>query len=453
MARHTASHGMRIFMVIWIGQVVSAIGTGLGSFALGVWIYERTGSVTLFAMMAFLAAVTNLALSPLAGVVADRFDRRRVMIMADTGSAVMTLLMAYGLFSGQFQVWHAYVVAVAMTAFGAFQGPALVAAVSTLVPRRDLARASGMAQIGRNLARIVGPIAAGLLVVSIGYAGVILIDFVTFLVGAGVLLFVRIPRPPVSEEGARRRSLLQNVVFGWTYIRRRTGLLYLLLLFAATNFALGMVQVLVTPLILSFASPAELGSVQSAGALGALLGAVLLSTWGGPRRRVWGIFWFLLLEAAVLFLGGARPSVGLVAWAACLAMFAGPFVSGLSQAIWQSKVALDVQGRVFAIRQMVALSTAPVAFLLAGPLADRFFEPLLDLSGPLADTIVGRVIGVGPGRGVGLMLVVLGVFMVLVTLLSYLNPRLRQVESELPDALRTEVAEGGMAAEPQAHTA
>lgn len=434
MTRRTAGHGMKIFLILWFGQTISTLGTGLGSFALGVWIYQETGSATLFAIMAFLAATTALVLSPFAGVAADRWDRRWVMVLADLGSGVMTALMAYALWADRLQIWHAYVIAVVMTGFGVFQGPAFVASVSSLVPREHLARASGMSQMGRSISQIVSPILAGVLVMAIGYHGVILIDFATFLFAVGTLFLIRIPRPHADAEARDRGSIRRNIVLGWTYIRQRAGLLSLLVLFAITNFSLGIVQVLITPMILAFSSPAGLGTVQSAGATGALLGALLLSLWGGPRRRVWGIFAFILLEGFVLFLGGARPNVALVAFAACLFMFSGPFINGLSQAIWQSKVAHGLQGRVFAMRQMIAMSTAPVAYLVAGPLADQLFNPLLAPGGPLADTLVGRIVGVGPERGVGLLFIVLGALIVLVTAVSYLNPRLRHVEEELPDA-------------------
>lgn len=425
---------MRSFLILWFGQTVSALGTGLGSFALGVWIYEETGSATLFAIMAFLNVTTGLVLSPLAGTAADRWDRRWVMVAADVGAAATTAAMAAALYTGRLEVWHAYVIVVLRSGCSVFQGPALVASVSSLVPRQQLARASGMSQIGGSASRIVAPLLAGALVMAIGYHGVILIDFATFLVAVTTLFFVRIPRPAAGAEGGDRGSVLRNLAFGWSYVRRRAGLLSLLVLFAVVNVSLGMVQVLITPMILGFSTPAGLGTVQSAAAAGALLGGLALSVWGGPGRKVWGIFAFLLLEGFVLFLGGARPSVPLVAVAAALFLFGGSFINGLSQAIWQSKVAHALQGRVFAIRQMVAFSTSPLAYLAAGPLADRLFNPLLTPGGLLAETVVGRIVGVGPERGVGLLFIALGALLVVVTLASFANPRLRRVEEELPDA-------------------
>jgi hypothetical protein len=140
-----------------------------------------------------------------------------------------------------------------------------------------------------------------------------------------------------------------------------------------------------------------------------------------------GIYWALILQGSILLLGGLRPSVPLIICAAAVFMFAAPFVTGLSQAIWQSKVAVDAQGRVLAMEQMVALAFVPLAYALSGPLADRVFEPLLAPGGPLAGTL-GHLIGIGPGRGVGLLFITLGLSIILFVLLSFLDPRLRHVE-------------------------
>jgi len=434
--RKRASHGMRLFTWIWFGQLISTLGSGLGSFALGVWLFQSTQSATRFTLLAFLASVTALVLSPFAGVMVDRWDRRRVMILSDCGAGSMTLLMASLFHSGRMEAWHTYPIVMTIAGLSAFQGPAFGASVRLLVPRNQLVRASGMAQTSSAISRIVGPLLAGGLVGAIGYQGVLLIDFATFLFAVSILIAVRIPTPPGRPEGApaERGSLLRDSVQGWTYIRERPGLMSLLVLFAITNFSVGIIQVLLTPMILSFGSAADLGTVNSAGAAGALLGSLGLSVWGGPRNRIGGLFLFFLLQGVFLIVGGLRASVPLIAFAAFICMLTGPVINGCSQAIWQSKVATGIQGRVFAMRQMIAFSSLPLAYLVSGPLADHVFTPLLKPGGVLAGS-VGRLIGVGEGRGVALLFIVLGVLLIASLLLSFANPRLRSVERDLPDAL------------------
>jgi hypothetical protein len=435
---------MRVFLTLWLGQFVSRLGSSLGSFSLGVWIFEKTGSATSFALTAFTAGLTILVLSPVAGSLADRWDRRRLIVLSDLGSGLTTLAMAALLFSGRMQPWYVYPVVALMVGSAVFQGPALLATVSLLVPKEQLARASGMTQASQAISQILGPLAAGVLIGKIGYSGVVLVDCFTFLVSLVTVALVRFPSLPRREEEPRQ-SPLADLRQGWDYLRGLPGLFALLRLYAMTNLLIGMVQVLLTPLILSFATPVALGTVNSAGAAGILLGGLALSIWGGPRRRVVGVLTVLTVQALVLFLGGLQPSIPLIAAAAFVFMLTAPVASACNQTILQSKVAAGIQGRVFAVAGMVTACSMPLAALAAGPLADRVFKPLLVSGGALADTFVGRLIGTGAGRGVGLMFISLGVLTLLTVGLASLNPRLRGLEAEVPDAIepRPELAEPG----------
>jgi MFS family permease len=429
---------MKAFLVLWGGQFISAIGTALGGFSLGVWIYERTHSATSFALVAFVGTITMLLLSPVAGAAADHWDRRKLILLADLGSSCTTGTMAFLFFTNLMQPWMVYPIAVLMVTFLAFQGPALGSSVPLLVGRKQLARASGIAQTGRAISQILGPLTAGVLIGWIGYKGVALVDSITYLVAMTAALLIRIPSPPPLEGAAVQRSVRANLAFGWRYLQERKGLVALLVLFGVTNFCMGMVQVLLTPLILSFATPVELGTVSSTAAVGVLLGGVTVAIWGVPKRRVLTVLGVIALQSLILFLGGAQPSIPLIALAAFLFMLAIPFALASTQTILQSKVASAVQGRVFAVSAMVSAGSLPLAALLAGPLADKVFGPFLLPGGRLADTPVGHLLGVGPGRGVGLMFICLGILSLITVGLSALNPRLRNLESEIPDALLPE---------------
>ncbi len=435
MTKRETPGGMRTFMILWFGQLVSAIGSGLGSFTLGVWVFEKTGSATSFALMSFTAGVTILLMSPIAGSLADRWDRRRLLILSDLGAGLTTLVMASLLFTGRLQPWHVYPIVALMVGFSAFQGPALMASISLLVPKEHLARASGMTQAAQAGAQVIGPLAAGALVGTIGYSGVILIDFITFLVAVVTVASIRFSTPPRRQEEDPWRSPLADLRQGWSYLRGLPGLFALLRLFALTNLLMGMVQVLLTPLILSFATPLALGTVNSAGAAGILLGGLALSLWGGPRRRVAGALVVLALQSVILFLGGSQPSIPLIAGAMFTFMLTVPIANACSQSLLQSKVAPGIQGRVFAVAGMITAASMPIAALTAGPLADRVFEPLLAAGGALAGTPIGQLIGTGPGRGVGLMFICLGIVALVIVGLAALNPRLRQLEDEVPDAV------------------
>jgi MFS family permease len=443
MAWTLARGGFRTFAWVWLGQAVSLVGTQLTTFAVGVWLYQTTGSVSLYTLLYFLAALSAVSISPLAGALVDRWDRRWAMVWSDTGAALTTVTLLALLLADALELWQLFVLAAANAAFGSLQFPAFSAATTLLVPRRHLGRASGMVQVGEAGARILGPLLGGVLLVRIHLEGVIAVDIATFLVAVTLLFLVRFPAPvaAVGAESGGQRSLFREAIFGWDYLRQRPELLRLLRYFALINLLLPIGLILATPLVLSFASPEELGAVLGFGAAGALVGSLVMSTWGGPRRRIHGILGFTPLAAFGYVLAGLAPSVTLVAAGLFLSFFVMPIVNGCSQAIWQSKVRPELQGRVFAMRRMVAQFTAPLAYLVAGPLAE-LFEPLLESDGLLAGS-VGRLLGTGEGRGLALLLIVVGVGLLLNALWGFAQPRLRRLEETLPDAVGEEPTPGG----------
>jgi MFS transporter, DHA3 family, macrolide efflux protein len=430
--------GFSAFATVWLGQVVSSIGSGLSGFALAVWTLDSSGgSVTSFALVAFFTTLPAVLLSPIAGALVDRWDRRWAMILSDCGAGLCTLALAFLLWVDRLEIWHVYFFGGLSAALSTVQWPAFSAATTLLVPKRHLGRASGMVQAAVALSQIMAPGLAGTLVAAVGPTNVMLIDFATFLFAMLTLFAVRIPRPEASAEGARRGSLLREAWWGWRFIRERPGLLGILILFASTNFCMAMMQVLVTPMVLGFTTPQVLGVVLSVAGSGMLLGSVVMGVWGGPRRKVYGIYASLAIQGAILLPGGLRPDAVLIASAAFVFLFLIPIIVGCSQAIWQVKVPPDLQGRVFSVRRMVAISTLPLAALLAGPLADRVFEPMMAPGGLLAGS-AGRVLGVGEGRGIGLLFMVLGVLILITVAVAWRVPRLRNVETELPDMVDDE---------------
>ncbi len=426
---------MRVFLLVWFGQLVSLIGSGLTSFALGVWVYQRTGSVTQFSLILLFALLPSILISPVAGAIVDRCNRRWCMILSDSGAALTTVAIALLLATGSLQIWHLYIAVSLSSVCKAFQLPAYTASTSLLVPKEDLPRASGMVQSAQACAQLISPLLAGVLLGIVQLPGVILIDFATFLFGVTTLSLVRFPDSKTSavpKEGTT--SFWQEVTYGWTYIAIRPGLLMLLILFAVDNFVFGMVEVLLTPLVLTFASVTVLGTIQSIGGAGMLLGSLAMSMWGGPRPLIRGVFAFDFLCHLCILSLGLGTSFALFAVANFIFFFSLPLVNGCCHGILLRKVTPDIQGRVFATIQMISLSCIPLAYVVAGPLSDRIFEPLMAADGFLAAS-VGQIIGVGPGRGIGLLFITLEVLAMLITFAAYRYPRLRFIEDELPDAI------------------
>ncbi|WP_317619624.1 MFS transporter [Ancylothrix sp. D3o] len=426
---------MRVFYLVWFGQLISLIGSGLTSFALGVWVYQRTGSVTQFSLILLFALLPSILISTVAGALVDRWNRRKCMIVSDFGAGITTVAIALLLATGNLQIWHIYLAVSLSSICKAFQLPAYTASTSSLVPKEFIPRASGMVQSAEACAQLISPLLAGVLLGIIQLQGIILIDFATFLFAVSTLLLVRFPHVKTATVSPDENpSLWREAIEGWTYIYTRPGLLILLILFALDNFVAGLVEVLLTPLVLSFASVAVLGTIQSIGGAGMLLGSLAMSIWGGPKPLIRGIFAFDLLAHLCIFAFGLRTDAALFAVANFILFFSLPLVNGWCNAIYLRKVHPDIQGRVFATIQMICWSCIPVAYLVAGPLAERIFEPLMATNGLLAGSI-GQIIGVGPGRGVGLLFITMEIPVLLITIAAYRYPRLWFVEDELPDAI------------------
>jgi len=425
--------GMRVFLVVWGGQFVSLVGTALTGFALSIWVYQETGSATQLSLVLLASQLPQILFTPIAGALVDRWDRRWAMILADTGAGIGTMAIALLLFTDNLQIWHLYIALGFSGIFQSFQWPAYSAATTLLVSKEQYGRAAGLVQMAEAVGHVIAPAIAGVLLAVGGLETVIFVDVVSFLAAVATLLVVRFPKAEVSAAGAASTgSLLSEAKFGWTYIRERHGLLALLWYFASVNLVFGFVGVLVFPLILGFADEVAVGNVFTFAGVGMVMGSLLMSAWGGPKRRVYGVLGSDVILGVCLIILGLKPSLTLIAVGATLAFLAVPIANGSSQALWQSKVEPDIQGRVFAVRRVLAQIAGPFAMIMAGPLADQVFEPLLQEDGALADS-VGSVIGVGPGRGIAFLFIILGGLSIVFTIIAYLYPRLRNLEDEIPD--------------------
>ncbi|MBI3159770.1 MAG: MFS transporter [Chloroflexi bacterium] len=427
---------MTAFLFIQIGQTISILGSSMTGFALSIWAYQLTGSATALALVAFFNFGPTVLLSPIAGALVDRSNRKLVMMISDLGAALGTMTIFILYTSGNLQIWHLYIVGALTGAAQAFQFPAYSAAITMMIPKEQYGRASGLMSLAEPAASIFAPLLAGALIGRIGIGGILIIDILTFSAAFTALILVHIPQPETSAEGrAARGSLWSESLYGFRYIAGRPSLLGLQLMFLYINLVGSISFTVMTPMILARTGfdALALGSVMSAGSIGGLAGGLLMSAWGGPKRRVHGIL--LGMVAASLFssipLGLAGP---LAVWSFGNFMFGVilPVLNGSSQALWQAKVPPDLQGRVFSVRRLIAQITAPVGMLAAGPLADRVFEPLMQAGQPLTQT-VGWLVGSGPGAGMGLMFLITGVFGIIGGLAGYLVPAIRNAEDILPD--------------------
>ena len=424
------------FAIIWFGQFISLIGTELSAFSLGLWAFRQTGSASWFTLIVFFANLPLVLLMPFAGALVDRWDRRQTMIVSNVVSAVVMGGLMILAWSGRLRLWHIYPAVGLTAAANAFHWPAYVSTPALAVPKKHLGRAAGMIELARAGSQSLAPLLSGVLVAAFALTGVIAIDAATFLFAVVSLLLVTLPRPMLKTTSGGLRPLLMNVKEGWSYITSNPGLVRLLVFFVIFNVFFSAAYVLWIPMIGFFADNKSLGVIASIGTAGLVGGGLLMSTWGGPQRKIHSIIGAALLIGVCTIVAGLKVWPALVA--ACMFGFYVGFavINASAQALWQMKVPVAMQGRVFAMRRMIATATVPPAFFLAGPISDKVFEPLMSRGGALEKS-VGAIIGVGRGRGVALFVILLGLVMLVQALWGLTSTKFLNLELEVPDAITT----------------
>jgi len=441
-------NGWRTFVIIWATQAISVLGTALTLFAMNIWLtqslfphpHQRPQLAAALSAVNLAFAIPSLALAPLAGAWADRHDRKRTMMLMDLLSGILSILTALLLLSNGLQLWMLMGIAALAAAFGTVHGSAFDTSYAMLVPERLLPRANGMMQTVWSLSGILSPAIAAALIalpglarqgalgglvgnaigrLSDGTALAVLVDGVTFFVASSALLFLSVPSPRrtdlVVEATGARKSIWADVREGAVYIWRRRPLLWLLGTFTVANFASSPQQVM-TPLLLKFNLAGDLASkgmsfeagmalVGTVIGVGGTLGGLAISAWGGLKsRRVYGVVIPILLAGVAQVVFGLSATLYLSAVAVFVSVALVPFMNAHSQAIWQAQTPPELQGRVFAVRRVIA-----------------------QFSWPLSVAVSGLVAGV---VNPGLVIAALGTFMTLFCVGQLFNPHLLRVEDK-----------------------
>lgn len=443
--------GMLGFTIVWFGQVISLIGSAMSGFAMTIWAWQLTGTATALALVGLFWVAPNILFSPIAGALVDRSNRKLVMMVSDLASGLITVIYMLMMSAGQLQIWHLYVGGFIAGTFQAFQWPAYSSAITMMIPKQQYGRATGMMSLAEWGSGVFSPVLAAALLAPIGVPGILTIDIITFVIAILALLWIEVPQPPVSEEGkAAKGNLWQESLYGFKFILARPSMLGLQLVFFFGNLMSTIGGTLISPMILSRTdnNALLLGSIESVGSIGGILGSLLITAWGGPKKKVMGVLLGWGLSGLLHFTAMGLGREGLL-WAvgAFFGSFFGPIINSSNQAIWMSKVAPDIQGRVFSVRRLIAQITAPVGMALAGPLADQLFEPAMATSTSALGAPLGWLTGTGPGTGMSLILLLCGVFTVIAILVAYANPDIRNVETIIPDHNASETTPAAAPAE------
>ena len=422
---------MSRFLVVACAQLISLLGSTLTDVALPLWVLKQTGSVLNFAMLAVVGLVPSLLILPIAGAVVDRRSRRAVMLCGDIGAGGTQLVLGILLWTGSLHTWHIYPLLAMLSVALTFQRLAYGSAVPQLVPKQYLGHANGVVQLVGGVATTMMPLLAVGLLAAIGLGGILAIDVLSYAAAIGIVLLVRFPR---TLAWRRKESLGSEIREGFRFSWSNRGFRAMLLFFMALNVFLSPLFLMMTPLVLAFAGLHQVAEVSVAGGLGAVLGGVTMTVWGGPRhRRLRTVLRCALALAACCVVIGSRPTLWVIAAGAFGMSAALVLLNGVYTTIVQVKVPQRFHGRVFAVNTVIAWSTLPIGWALVGPAGSRLLQPLMAPGGALAGS-VGRVIGVGPGRGIGLLYLLLAVAIAIVVAVARRAPRTARFDDEVPDA-------------------
>nr|WP_221475267.1 non-ribosomal peptide synthetase/MFS transporter [Sphaerisporangium rubeum] len=422
---------MRRFFGVAAGQGISIIGSALTEFAIPIWIYLTTGSLVDFALFSVLALVPGMLVAPLAGTIVDRSDRRHVMLAGDVCAGGTQLALGVLLWTGNLAIWHIYPLLAVLSVALAFQRIAYGSAIPQLVPKRFLGHANGVVGMMNGVAQLVVPLAAAALMALIGLEGILVIDVISYTIAVVSLLLIRFPS---AMAWRRRESMTAEMVNGFRYSWGNKGFRRMITFFAVVNLFMAALFLMISPLVLSFGSLTDVGTVAFFGGLGVFTGGLAMAMWGGPRvRRFRGQLMFTLSLAVCAVVVGVQEHLVPIATGVFGLFLSLTLLNGVYTTIVQVKIPQRYHGRVFALNQLVAFSTLPIGYAVIAPLGTALFEPMLMDGGALAGT-VGQLIGTGEGRGIGLLYVLLGTAIALCVLVARRRRVLWDFDDLVPDA-------------------
>ena len=428
--RYTActEHSFGKFLILWSGDFVSAIGSGLTSFGLGVYIFQQTGRASYMALVTLLAFLPSLLLGAPTGVLADRYDRRLLMVLGDSLSAIGLVFILICLMSGQASVWQICIGVTISSVFSSLLEPAYKATITDMLTPEQYSKASGMVQIAGSAKYLISPVLAGFLLTISDIRLLLLIDICTFFVTVSTTLVVRRSIDIASQASAEHHSFLLELRDGWRALTEKKGLLPLVIMGSLITFCLGFIQTLASPMILSFSDSASLGTIMTAAATGMLASSLLLGSISISTSYANLLSLSLFGAGVTMALFGLRENLLLIGVFGFLFFAMLPFANASLDYLLRTNIDNQVQGRAWGLIGLISQLGYVAAYALSGVLADYLFTPLL-LPGGILSASVGRILGTGQGRGIGLLIVLAGLLLCATSVFLFSMKPIRQLES------------------------
>lgn len=419
---------LKKYIILWLSQSVSGLGSSMTGFALVLWAYEQSRSAMSVSMMSFCNYVPYIILSLFVGSFVDRHSKKAIMLVSDSIAAMGSTVVLAFLLMGRLEIWNIYVINAVIGITNAFQQPASAVATGRLVPKDKISNVSGMNSFSNNLIVVFNPMLAAFLFAAGGLPLILLIDLASFVFAFCVLLFfITIP------EGAQDKaysSPFAGIAEGFAFLKKEKGILYMMLTMALINFFSRLTyENILSPMILARSSgnSIALGIVNACMGAGGIAGGIIVSLKKESRHKAAAIY----VSAALSFLlGDLMMAVGkTVFWWSAAAVAASlpiPFIMANQNAILYRKIPSGLQGRVFAVRNAIQYGTIPFGIILGGYLADYVFEPFMDSGNGFAK-ILGTIVGNTAGSGMAAMFLCTGICGFAVSLLSCFNREIKKL--------------------------
>lgn len=417
---------MKKFMTIWIGELISCIGSGMTAFALSIYVYELTKSVTYVSIVTLLAYMPSILLSPLGGVLADRYDRRLMMILGDllSGSGLVYMLLMLQL--GSNSMAPILIGVTINSVFVALLEPSYKATVTDLLTEEEYAKASGLVQLAGNAKYLISPALAGLILSVADIRVILCLDIMTFFI---TVIAVAIVRKTIKKpiEHKKFKGFIQEMKVGFDFLKGDKGILALVFIMTLICFFLGFVQTLVVPMILAISNAKNVGIVESISAMGMVVGSIVIGVKGIKKNHLSILMLTTIICGIFMALMGVKNNIYFIGVMTFMFFIMLPFMNTCADVLIRVSIPNKLQGRVWGMISLITQFGTVIAYASCGVLADRIFEPMLAENGILAGS-VGRMIGVGEGRGIGLLLIISGIGMIAAALIIGNSKNVRTIQ-------------------------
>lgn len=417
------------YVIFWLSQSVSQLGSAMTSFALILWAYTQNGSAMTVSLMSFFNYMPYIIVSLFAGTFVDNHSKKKVMLVSDSVAAVCSVIVLILSIGNSLQIFHIYMVNFVIGFMNAFQGPASAVAVGKIVPKEKLAQVSGMNSFSGNLISVMSPVLAASLFAFGGLKIILFIDFLSFIAAFSVLLFV-IKIPEDERKEAEKKSMLTGCAEGFDYLKHNKGIFTIIITMALLNFFSSLTyENILSPMILarSANNSIVLGVVNAMMGIGGIVGGIIVATGKFSKNSVKmiyisAIFSFLLGDIMM----GAGRNVIFWSLSGLAANLPIPFINAGQNVILYQRVPEHIQGRVFSVRNAFQFSTIPIGILFGGFLADYVFEPFM-MSDRSIVSVLQLLVGKGQGSGMAVMFLCTGLMGCFFSLISYRRKEIQEL--------------------------